>query len=42
MQYNPADAKAILVRTPAVFRIMLSGLGSEWIGATEGAKAGLP
>ena len=42
MQYNPADAKAVLVRTPAVFRVMLTGLGSEWIGANEGGESWSP
>ena len=36
MPYDPASARAILERTPATFRAMLSGLPDAWLHATEG------
>ena len=36
MPFHLAAARAVLERTPATFRAMLSGLPDEWLHATEG------
>src|SRR4051812_46752784 len=38
MDFQLADAIAVLERTPATLRAMLSGLPSSWTDATEGGE----
>lgn len=42
MDFDLSNAVAILERTPATLRAMLSGLSSPWIDATEGPETWSP
>jgi hypothetical protein len=42
MDFDVTTAVAVLERTPRVLRAMLTGLGSEWIDANEGAETWSP
>ncbi|MEO7363180.1 MAG: DinB family protein [Gemmatimonadaceae bacterium] len=42
MDYQLADGLAVLERTPGVLRVMLTGLPSQWIDATEGPETWSP
>ena len=42
MDFDVTTAIAVLERTPSVLRAMLSGLGTEWIDANEGAETWSP
>jgi len=42
MDFHVATAIPVLERTPGVLRAMLTGLGSEWIDANEGAETWSP
>ena len=42
MDFDPTSAIAVLGRTPSALRAMLSGLGTEWIDANEGAETWSP
>jgi len=42
MDVDVATAIPVLERTPSVLRAMLTGLGSEWIDANEGAETWSP
>jgi hypothetical protein len=42
MQFDLAAGIAVLERTPATLRSMLSGLGDEWLHATEGPNTWSP
>lgn len=42
MDYDPALARAILIRTPDVLRTWLLGLPAEWLDAPEGPGAWSP
>lgn len=42
MEFALAEARAVLMRTPGTLRAMLSGLGPEWLDATEGPETWSP
>lgn len=42
MRFNPSEAIAVLERTPAALRAMLSGLPPAWTDATEGGDTWSP
>ncbi len=42
MDFEATTAIAVLERTPDVLRAMLSGLGTQWIDANEGAETWSP
>ena len=42
MEFALAEARAVLARTPGTLRAMLSGLGPEWLDATEGPETWSP
>jgi hypothetical protein len=42
MEFALAEARAVLSRTPGTLRAMLSGLGPEWLDATEGPETWSP
>ena len=42
MDFDLAQATAVLERTPATVRAMLAGLGPEWLDATEGSDTWSP
>ena len=42
MNFDFLQATAVLTRTPATLRAMLSGLGAEWLDATEGPDTWSP
>jgi hypothetical protein len=36
MEFNPAEAIAVLTRTPAILNALLRGLPNPWVGCNEG------
>jgi len=42
MEFNLTLGTAVLARTPGTVRAMLSGLGNEWVEATEGPHSWSP